>query len=335
MRGIVRTGPGDPADVLTFSDRLTPPRPGPGQVAVSMCATAIHAGDLLGVREGWAAPDPARPAGVGSAGSGTVQSVGQGVTGVAPGDRVAFFGAAGAWQEVVLAPAAHVHRVPDALPDDVAALALVNPLTMRMLMRAVDHHGGGAAGADGPILHAAAGSAVGTLVSAAADRHDLSLIALVRSADTAARHRARWPKVPVITTSADGWEKRLDEAIGGRPVRVALDPVGGPVSRAMLDRLGEGGTLLSYGRLDSRPSGFEPFDLVRRQRAAVGVSIEQWAGLDDATRADDVAFALDLVAARPDLAEIAGHYDLAEHAVAVAHARRPDRTGTVLLTRRP
>ncbi|MEU3982878.1 alcohol dehydrogenase catalytic domain-containing protein [Streptomyces sp. NPDC026672] len=335
MRGIVHTRPGNPADVLTLTDGLPEPRPRPGQVAVTLRAAAIHAGDLLGVREGWAAPTTALPAGGGSAGSGVVRAVGEGVTGLVPGDRVAFFGATGAWQDVLLAPAAHVHSVPDALPDDVAALALVNPLTMRMLMRTVDHHGAGAAGVDGPILHAAAGSAVGTLVSAAADRHDLALVALVRTADTAARYRARWPKVPVITTSADGWTERLDEAIGDRPVRVALDPVGGPVSRAMFDRLGEGGTLLSYGRLDPRPSGFEPFDLVRRQRVAVGVSIEQWAGLDDVTRADDVAFAFDLVATHPDLAEIAGHYDLAEHRAAIAHAQRPGRTGTVLLTNRP
>ncbi|MEW2545107.1 hypothetical protein AB0910_04880 [Streptomyces sp. NPDC047002] len=145
----------------------------------------------------------------------------------------------------------------------------------------------------------------------------------------------RWPQVPVVTTSGDGWTERLDEAIGGRPVRVALDPVGGPVSRAMFDRLSEGGTLLSCGRLDPRPSGVEPFDLVRRQRMAAGVSIEQWARLDDATRADDAACALDLVATRPDLAEIAGRYDLAEYPAALAHAQRPGRTGTVLLTNRP
>ncbi|MGS2591054.1 hypothetical protein [Streptomyces hebeiensis] len=49
-------------------------------------------------------------------------------------------------------------------------------------------------------------------------------------------------------------------------------------------------------------------------------------------RAQDVAFAQDLAQNTPDLLEVAASYDLADFKAAVEHARRPAKSGTVLLT---
>ncbi|MFD5376681.1 hypothetical protein ACFWJE_20065 [Streptomyces griseoincarnatus] len=52
-------------------------------------------------------------------------------------------------------------------------------------------------------------------------------------------------------------------------------------------------------------------------------------------RAEDVAFAVDLACTSPELLEVAARYDLADVKAAVEHARRPGKSGTLLLTSPP
>ncbi|MGA5330378.1 hypothetical protein ACPCJT_29600 [Streptomyces griseoincarnatus] len=52
-------------------------------------------------------------------------------------------------------------------------------------------------------------------------------------------------------------------------------------------------------------------------------------------RAEDVAFAVDLARTSPELLEVAARYDLADVKAAVEHARRPGKSGTLLLTSPP
>ncbi len=49
-------------------------------------------------------------------------------------------------------------------------------------------------------------------------------------------------------------------------------------------------------------------------------------------RARDIAFAVDLAQTSPESLEVAARYDLADFKAAVEHARRPAKSGTVLLT---
>lgn len=87
MRAAVFTEHGD-LDKLTVVDDLPVPEPGPGEVRVAMKAAALNRLDLF-VRVGWKGLDLAMPHVVGSDGAGVVDALGAGVSGYAPGDRVA------------------------------------------------------------------------------------------------------------------------------------------------------------------------------------------------------------------------------------------------------
>ncbi|MEU4596498.1 hypothetical protein [Nocardia sp. NPDC023988] len=81
-------------------------------------------------------------------------------------------------------------------------------------------------------------------------------------------------------------------------------------------------------RRDRSPDAGQPADGAH----AVPRGGEGWTSHTPRERAEDVAFAQDLAQRRPDLLEVAASYDLADFNAAVEHARRPAKSGTVLLT---
>ncbi|MFF8670181.1 zinc-binding dehydrogenase [Streptomyces sp. NPDC015242] len=330
MRTVVHTRQGDPAQVLTLREEPECPRPGPGQVLVRLLVRPVHPGDLAGVEGMPGFPDDqpeVRTPGV--EGMGVVESVGPDVRALRPGRRVAVFPAPGTWADYVVVAEHLAVPVPDGISDETAALMLVNPLTLRMLYRAVDSALGGEEGA---VLQTAAGSSVGRLVSAGAIRHGLPLINLVRSAAGAQRMRELHPTLPTIATCDDDWREQVRHHAGDRGVRVVLDCVGGAMTRDLAELLAEGGTLISYGQLGTGTTPLERLPLIGRALTVRGVSVLHWPSRTPEERAQDVAFALDLARNTPDLLEVAATYDLADFRAAVEHARRPAKTGTVLLT---
>lgn len=330
MRTVVHTRQGEPAQVLTLREEPERPRPGTGQVLVRMRVRPVHPGDLAGVEGPPGLPEQqsgARTPGV--EGMGVVESVGPDVHTLGPGQRVAVFPAPGTWADYVVVAADRAVAVPDEVGDETAALMLVNPLTLLMLYRALD---GALRGRQGSVLQTAAGSSVGRLVGAAAVRHDLPLINLVRSASGAQKMRTLYPTLPVIATCDDDWREQVRHEAGEQGVRVVLDCVGGAMTRDLAELLADGGTLISYGQLGSGTTPLERLPLIRRALTVRGVNVLQWMSRTPEERAQDVAFALDLARNTPDLLEVAAGYDLADFEAAIEHARRPARTGTVLLT---
>nr|WP_325120070.1 zinc-binding dehydrogenase [Streptomyces sp. GMR22] len=262
-------------------------------------------------------------------GMGVIESVGPDVHTLGPGQRVAVLPAPGTWAEYVVVAADRAVAVPDEVSDETAALMLVNPLTLRMLYRALDS---ALRGQQGSVLQTAAGSSVGRLVSAAAVRHDLPLINLARSASGARKMRTLYPTLPVIATCDDDWREQVRHEAGEQGIRVVLDCVGGAMTRDLAELLADGGTLISYGQLGSGTTPLERLPLIQRSLTVQGVTVLQWMSRPPKERAQDVAFALDLAQNTPDLLEVAASYDLADFKAAIEHARRPAKTGTVLLT---
>ncbi|AGP59305.1 hypothetical protein M271_39620 [Streptomyces rapamycinicus NRRL 5491] len=228
-----------------------------------------------------------------------------------------------------MVPADLAVPVPDGVSDETAALMLVNPLTLCMLYRGVEEALRGQAG---PVLQTAAGSSVGRLVSAAAVRHDLQLINLVRSTSGAEKVRTLYPSQPVIATCDDDWREQVRLHAGERDVQVVLDCVGGAMTQDLAELLADGGTLISYGHPGSGTTSLEALPLMARALTVRGMSILRWMSRTPGERAQDVAFAQDLAQNTPDLLEVAASYDLADFKPAIEHARRPAKSGTVLLT---
>jgi NADPH:quinone reductase-like Zn-dependent oxidoreductase len=330
MRAVVHTRQGEPVRVLTLQEEPDPPRPGAGEVLVRMLVRPVHPGDLAGV-EGLSGlseqQSAARTPGV--EGMGVVESVGADVHTLRPGRRVAVFPAPGTWADFVVVAADRAVPVPDEVSDETAALMLVNPLTLLMLYRALES---ALRGQKGSVVQTAAGSSVGRLVSAAAVRHGLSLINLVRSTSGARKMRTLYPTLPTIATCDDDWPEQVRHQAGDQGVRVVLDCVGGAMTQDLAELLDDGGTLISYGQLGSGTTPLERLPLVRRALTVQGVTVLHWLSRTPKERAQDVAFALDLARNTPDLLEVAASYDLADFKAAIEHARRPAKSGTVLLT---
>ncbi|HWO64385.1 MAG TPA: zinc-binding dehydrogenase [Umezawaea sp.] len=288
----------------------------------------VHPGDLAGVQGFPGAPRQpfAAPRTPGLEGMGLVETVGEGVRDLRPGQRVAFFPVPGAWSELLTAPADLVVPVPDGLGDETAALMLVNPLTLLTLLRAVED------ARPGPVVQTAAGSSVGKLVSAAAVEHDIPLVNLVRSAAGAQILRQRFPGLPTVSTADADWHARVRDATGGQGAQVVLDAVGGSLTGELVGLLADGGTLITYGQLGSGSTPLESLALTPRALTVRGVSVGQWTTRTPEERAEDVAFAARLAVTAPELFEVAAGYDLADFAKALDHVHRPGRSGTVLLT---
>ena len=87
MRAAILTGHGG-LDVLEVVDDLPVPEPGPGQIRLQMKAAALNRLDLW-VREGWPGLKLNLPHINCADGAGVIDKLGAGVTGFAPGDRVA------------------------------------------------------------------------------------------------------------------------------------------------------------------------------------------------------------------------------------------------------
>ena len=89
----------------------------------------------------------------GTEGAGVVEAVGEGVTRVAPGDRVAYAGPIGGYAEVRLIDADRLVKIPDSISSEQAAAMMLQGMTAQMLIRSVFPVAKG----DTILVHAAAG----------------------------------------------------------------------------------------------------------------------------------------------------------------------------------
>jgi NADPH:quinone reductase-like Zn-dependent oxidoreductase len=330
-RRVVYTRGGSPADVLTVIEEPEPAAPERGQVLIRTTAFPVHPGDLQAVD---AYPgEAAEPVPAGVEATGVVEAIGPGTRvapGVTVGGRVTVFPQPGAWSQWIVADAEAVVAVPDELSDEVAAQMLVNPLTTVMLRREAQEHL--AFGYDGLLVQTAAGSSVGRLLTGVSQFHNLPLVNIVRSDRGAAELRKRFPDVSVVATEHPGWADEVRKAAGGRPVSVALDPIGGKLAETLLDLLTPGGKLVSYGQIGEEPISVPASTLLHKSLTLRGKNIGRWLSEASAERrASDVATAKQIALALKNQFDVAATYGLDELGNALKHAVRPGKIGTVLV----
>ena len=140
MRAVAITAPGGP-EVLTVIDRDAR-APGPGEVRLAVRAAAVNPTDI-GLREHGAGQGLAPPWVPGMDAAGVVESVGDGVDRVAPGDEVMAVVTprrpeGGAQAELVVVPAASVVAIPDGASLEQAATLPMNGLTALLALDLLD-----------------------------------------------------------------------------------------------------------------------------------------------------------------------------------------------------
>ena len=327
-RAIVYATAGDPADVLEAAEIPDPPTPGPGQIQVEVRAFPIHPGDLVGVSFG--PPPPGQRTVAGLEATGVVIATGPGVDTPTVGTRVTVFPNPGSWAQRINVAAEVAVPVPDSVGDDVAAQMVCNPLTALLLYRAAQQHF--SVGFDGIIINNAANSSVGRLFTASAAHHQVATISVVRSADRARELAARYPNVPVVSTDSPDWVQQIRAIADGRPIPVALDPVGGITAGHLISLLSSGGTLIAYGAIAQETIPLHASALLGREIGIRGLTIGRWlSGVAPERRASDIASVTAIAIALSAEFDVAGTYTLDQIAPAARHVNAPGKIGTVIV----
>ncbi|WP_102109567.1 NADPH:quinone oxidoreductase family protein [Oceaniglobus roseus] len=200
------------------------PDPAAGEVAVDIAACGLNFADLL-MAEGKYQERPPLPMTLGMELAGTVRALGEGVTTLAPGDRVAVFSGHGGLAERGCFPADRCTRLPDAMPFDHAAAFQVAYGTAHV---ALDHKAGLREGETLLVLGAAGG--VGLAAVEIGKLMGARVIACARGAAKLEVAKAAGAD-EVLDSDAEDLRGAL-KALGG--VDVVYDPVGGDLFRAAM-----------------------------------------------------------------------------------------------------
>jgi len=179
------------------------------------------------------------PAGLGVEAAGVVEAVGPGVTGVRPGDRVAYLASPGTYARARNVPADRLVALPAGVTAEQAAAGFVKGLTAHML---VTRYRGVRAG-DAVVVTAAAGG-VGQVLVQWLKAIGATVIAVVGSEAKAATVRALGADQALVT-GRDDVPARVKAITGGVPL--VLDSVGQATFEASLDCLAPFGLLVTYG----------------------------------------------------------------------------------------
>ena len=238
MRAVLCEQFGPPEDLVVRE--VADPEAGEGQLVVDVAGCGVNFPDVLIVQDKYQFK-PDLPFSPGGEIAGTVRSVGAGVEGFAPGDRVLAMLGWGGMAEQVAVPALSAIRVPDGI-DLVPAAGF-------LLAHGTSHHALvdrgrlqegetllvlGAAGGVG-LAAVELGALLGARVIAAASTDDKLELCRSRGA------------VETINYRTEDLRARVKELTDGRGVDVCYDPVGGELSEPALRSMAWNGRFLVVG----------------------------------------------------------------------------------------
>ncbi|KAA2234874.1 quinone oxidoreductase family protein [Salinarimonas soli] len=267
------------------------------------------------------------PTGLGHEAAGVVEAVGEGVSDLKPGDRVAYMNAGlGAYADRRVVPAERLVRLPEEMSDEAAASLLFKGLTAQYLVRRTYRVKAG----DLVLVHAAAGGvgqilcrwakALGAFVVGTAGGPEKCEVARTAGCDAA------------IDYSRPDWLRDLLAATGGRKADVVYDSVGRDTFLHSLDCAAPFGMVVLYGAASGPAPAIEP-ELLNKKGCLFLTRPSVFP--HNADGATFRANAADLFAAVRDGAvtvEIGRRFALEDAGALHAAAERRATTGALLLT---
>ncbi len=315
---------GSPGDVVECLEVADPGAPGDEEVIVDVEAFPINPADLL-LLEGGYAQRPPLPARVGAESTGRIAAAGAAVQGLAVGDRVIVLSRDNWCQRQRLHSQAVV-KVPGDLDPLQLAMLKVNPATAWMMLRDyVELEAGDW------VIQNAANSGVGRSLIGLAKAKGIRTVNIVRRAPLIEELTALG--ADLVFVDGDDLAERVNQAVGERQIKLAIDAVAGPLNIRMADCLAEGATLVNYGLLSGLPCQLRADQVVFQSITLTGFWLAKKLGGID--RAAVEALYGDL-AARVRSGElhvpVEATYEIEEIAQAVRHAHREGRGGKVLVT---
>jgi NADPH2:quinone reductase len=240
--------------VLRVED-LPLPEPGEGEVRVEVRFAGVNFIDVY--RRTGLYPQPGGlPAIPGSEASGEVEAVGPGVSGVAEGDRVAFWDAAGAYAEAVVHRADRLLALPAGVSFEAGAALPLQGMTAHYLTHTIRPLGPG----DTVLIHAAAGG-VGLLAVQMAKIAGATVLGTCSTEEKAERARAAGADHVILYRDLDfvAETKRLT---GGEVVDLAIDGVGRATFEGSVAATRVRGHVILFGQASGAPDPIQPRKLL-------------------------------------------------------------------------
>jgi NADPH:quinone reductase len=240
MVGMVRVREVGGPEVLRF-EQVDVGEPGPGQVRLRQTAVGLNFIDVY-FRTGLY-PPPHLPFTPGLEAAGVVEKVGEGVSEVGVGDRVAYAAPPiGAYAEARLMQADRLVKLPDGISDQQAAAMMLKGMTAQYLLRSTFPVKAGQT----ILFHAAAGG-VGLIACQWAKHLGARVIGTVGSEAKAELARAHGCDFPIRYDREDV-VARVRELTEGKGVPVVYDSVGKSTFEQSLDCLAPRGMLVAFGQ---------------------------------------------------------------------------------------
>ncbi len=245
------------------AEEIASPEPGPGQILVRVRACGVNFADSL-VLKGKYQVQPELPFSPGAEVAGTVLKLGEGVSGLKVGQRVAGMCGNGGYAEEALMPASGVVPLPAEMPDEVAAAFPIAYGTSHLALK----HRGRLKKGETLVVHGAAGGvgltaveigkALGARVIATASTPEKLEIARKHGADE------------LIDSSTEDLRERIKGLTGGKGADVIYDPVGGDVFDASLRAIAFEGRLIVIGFAGGRVPQIPANHLMVKNVDAIG-----------------------------------------------------------------
>lgn len=224
-------------EVLHY-DEVPLPEPKAGEVRVKLAASGVN---FIDIYHRTGLYPNTLPLVLGSEGSGIVDKVGDEVTELKVGDRVAYASLPASYAEYVVAPASRLVPVPESVSLEQAAAVMLQGMTAHYLATSTYPLQPG----DTALVHAAAGG-VGQLLTQIAKQRGARVIGTVSTREKADLARTNGADEVILYTQED-FDVAAKRLTAGRGVDVVYDAVGKTTFNQSLNSLRPRGYLVLYG----------------------------------------------------------------------------------------
>ncbi len=218
-------------------DEIDKPSPKRGEILIKTVTAGVNFADVM-MRGGNYLTTPPLPFALGFEVAGTVEELGEGVTGVDVGDRVVASVLGGGYAEYAVARAGGALPIPDGLGFGEATALLVQGLTALGLLDPTKE-------GDSILVHAAAGG-VGSLIVQLAKDKGLKVIGTASSTSKLELVASLGADSAINYTESD-WTDQVLQATGNKGVDWVIEMVGGDIVGQNLKVLAKNGTMWVYG----------------------------------------------------------------------------------------
>lgn len=315
-------------EVLQLDD-LPVGDPQRGEMRVRVEAIGLNRAEAM-FRSGAYLETPRLPARLGYEASATVEAVGEGVDGFAPGDSVSVIPAFsmndyGVYADTALVPAYGVVQRPTGTSAIESAAVWMAYLTAWGALIDIGRLGRGEA-----VIITAASSSVGLAAIQIANSIGARAIATTRTrAKAAALEDAG--AAHVVVTSEQDLVAEVNHATGGRGARLAFDPVGGPQVEAIAQAMSHRGVIVIYGALATAPTPFPVIAALQKALTMRGYTLFEFVR-DQERLARASAFIEDGLAGGRLKPIIAKTFTLDEIVQAHAYMESNEQVGKIVVT---